>query len=356
MWYTYLLKLLAMMICPSDQDGAAKYIDILMKLVKSEFHDHPDFEAGFVFGLIGALYRYYELTSRHKLEVSLQDFARISFGFVILYYKATEDQTVYCSDFMSVIDDRRIYSKLGLTREISKALNDYVEGCFSAPGLTPFSKLKKKSQYIENKEQIKVIIYLNKLKEYEADALRLLSFNVKSDIRIICRVLNELINLTKDKYFILHDLEKFLAPYRNKEEVFDNLIHSIHLEKGKCEGVDADSGPSPQIKLNLKPPYFYFAHSKLKAYVEYIPACGPGLFQKKQIRGHIDKVREVLEGIQKDQFNSIAEILNELSKIKIANSEDLLIAIIDEITKAVKSNLKETIPHVPEASPLGHSS
>jgi hypothetical protein len=367
MWYKLLLQQLARLICPEQKDAAADFIVDLLEFINEDIEEQPNFEAMFLFGLINALHQYYLVVTRYNNIVSLNQFARHSLGLAILYYKYTDEKSVYCCDFLTIISERKIYAKLGLQREISKQLIEYIEGARHNRNITPFAKIKTFDEYIANREIIKNILFKDQLKSIEREVFRLVDYSVRSDLQETCTVLNDLINSSKNQRKILTSLSRFLSSYKNIDESFDRFIRSVELEKLKAKTLAKQAPELIKVEINLNPKRKHrelshqdsnieLIQKKLTPYIEKSVKNKLSIFNQKPLREHIEEVKNILEGISNGKYQTIDDVLAELSIIDISNPNDMLAGIRSDIRKSCSIIGSEANYHLPTASSLGHYS
>ncbi|KTD75004.1 hypothetical protein [Legionella waltersii] len=367
MWYILLFQQLAQLICPEQKEQAADYITDLLRFIKNDIEDQPNFEAMFLFGFMNALNQYYQAIIQSNMTVSLNQFARHSLGLAILYYKYTDDKSVYCSDFITVLSKRKIYSNLGLQREISRQLFEYIEGASHDPNITPFAKITSYSDYVVNREKIKNALFKNQLIDIEREAFSLVDHSVKTDLTETCSVLNDLLNRSKDQSQILRGLSKFLSSYKNRDHLFDGFIQSVELEKLKLSSLVIKEPELIKVEisldnkrihsqLSLKNSYIELIQRKLRPYIDEVGKTKFSVFNQKPICEHKEEVKNILLGIYNGKFKTVDGVLAELSKIDISNPDDRLLRIRRDIRRACSHTGSEANYLRPTASSLGHCS
>jgi hypothetical protein len=381
MWYILLLEQLAASPESSFDKRAVLFIKTLIESVKSKVLDGDEFEPQFIFGLLSDIYSGSQ--QPEFLEASFSKFAQFCLGLAILHAKSSEDESIFCVDFIDVLNNPLIYTMLNLDHELTsfqlKSWNEYQKGKQVYKSIVPQTSIKDINQYITNRKNFISAIQTDLLKQFECKAFSGLSYQVRVDVDQLVSVLNVLLNQIEDPSPVLKGLHEHIQGFKNIDDKFDLLIEAIsgeinRLEQSNLKSIplivqkpvnkahkykysrlsdedsESDVGAEnfdeltsktkvclaliPKIPIqtpvipdtNLKP-----AIQQLKNYV-HPPANLYSFFVSTQ-RNHISEINVILHQVNTGQIATFASILEELHKIKIAHPKDVLLSVISYLEK-----------------------
>ena len=228
MWYIKFLEQLATTICPSDASAAAAFINQLMALVKKEIFGNNDLEPLFLLGLIKDLFKYSK-TNKDKV-ITLSEFAQKCMGLVILHAKSSDDESIYCIDFIDILKDKTIFNALNINKDLAVLRKECLDGKRKSESIVPSSELKSVNDYIANRVRLTTYTQNYMLKLFERKSFTDLNYLVKVDLGYSVYVLTVLLNQQKNPHALLKSLHSFLLPLQYKDKSFDLLISSIETE------------------------------------------------------------------------------------------------------------------------------
>ncbi|KTD51007.1 DNA repair protein [Legionella quateirensis] len=239
MWYIKFLEQLATTICASDASAAVVFINQLMTLVKKEIFGDEDLEPLFVLGLIKDLFKYSKNTK--DKDITLAEFAQKCMGLVILHAKSSDDESIYCIDFIDILKDKTIFNALNINKDLAVLRQECLDGKRKSESILPSSELKTVNDYIANRVQLTTYTQNYMLKLFERKSFNDLKYVVKVDLGYSVHVLTVLLNQQKNPYPVLKSLHSFLLPLKDKDKRFDLLIRSVEKEINTMEQSEKSS-------------------------------------------------------------------------------------------------------------------
>ena len=379
MWYIKLLEYCAKKINKSERDQAVLFIHDLIDLFKNKFSPTEDLELMLVFGFVIDIYKFVNL--KRKKPLSLTEFAEQSIGLLMLHTKNSEDEAWFCSDFIDLLTDEKIYSAFKIDSELIKYRKQYLMGERQSKYVIPLSNLHTLKKYKINNDYLRLVILTDVLKRIETKVFYNLGYIVKTSLDEMVLVLNFLLNKIDDQFNILIDLHKYLLPYKNDDLKFNQFIAAVDRELRKFkvlrftpgnfinigkltkflhssytlldayeeEKPDNKSHPSKKLKNKVHVKLLLIPLLSLEHLARYNPemiAIGDQLekytsksqgflsfFGKKLVREHTKEIAAIANDIRRGEFVSVRAIIDELNSIQITNPADELIQIIDFIER-----------------------
>lgn len=379
MWYILLLEQLAASPDSSFDKRAVLFIKTLIESVKSNVFDGDELELQFIFGLLSNIY---SGSQRPEfLKTSFSKFAQFCLGLAILHAKSSDDESIFCVDFIDVLNNPAIYTMLNLDQELTafqlKSWNEYQNGKQVYKSIAPLTLIKDINQYITTRKKFISAVQTDLLKQFEFKVFSDLNYQVRVDVDQLVSILNILLNQIADPSPVLKGLHEHIQGFKNIDDKFDLLIEAVSGEINKLEQSNLKSIPLvaqkpvkkahkykysrlsdddsesdvraqnfdelksktkvclvliPKIPIqtpvipdtNLKP-----VIQHLKNYV-HPPAKRYSFFVSTQ-RNHISEVNAILHQVDTGQIVTCASTLEELHKIKIAHPKDALLKIISHL-------------------------
>ncbi|HAT8180158.1 TPA: hypothetical protein JA361_12010 [Legionella pneumophila] len=343
MWYDTLLEYLAERICSSNKEKARLFISHLFKLLKEAPDFGENFEPEFIFGVMVALYNY--SINHENQNVTLDEFGKYCMGLVIVFFKISEDLSVYCSDFINILSDKIILQELKIEEELVTIRKDYLEKKRINPYVTPFIDQKDVANPFEIYKKIGELAKIDLLKQFENHALAHLNFSVKIQTAKIAGMLNDLLNRTQNQQVIVSEMYQYLLLYKGKDDLFDTLILSLNRELRKLTHNFSPKTQQPykskinlvlvpSLKLEYLPRYnseIVNICKKLENYVFRGSSKKGSFFSAKNHCAYSSEVNEIVQRILKGDLITVEAIFNELAKINIEDRKDELILLINEL-------------------------
>lgn len=228
MWYRKLLETLASTICCTHHDEAVLYVNKLLDALIKELYSGDEPEPTMIFGLIVQLCRLYRI-EHHFETTSLENFAQLSFGLAILYSKYADDHRIFCSNFMDVVLNHKLYDFLNFNQMYQDIYKELLEGRRVHTLITPIAMIKNEDELKENDEYLLAITLTEVIKKLEVMAFKRINYELHTDLSEFIVVFNFLLKKQEDQLAILEDLLRYLTPYKNKNknDKFDYFILSL---------------------------------------------------------------------------------------------------------------------------------
>jgi hypothetical protein len=380
MWYVKLLEYLAARICPKDAVNAALFMKNWIRLLENEFYDTGHIELSVITGLATDLHKYSK--ENQGKGRSLAQFSQKCVGLSILHVKSTEEDAVFSSDFIYMLNSKHILESLDVEKKILALRKQYLLGMKTNRKVKPLSSLTDLNMYINNRAFLNEVILTDILNDCERRAFKDLDYWVKADINNLAPVLNEFLNQAENPDKFLTSLYIYLLPYRKidqtttirqlidairrydlalgagnkKNEPGENPdqyigsrgIKEVSSNSSNISGVTEGNKSNKSIKFNLIPrlnlellpghnPEVISLCTALDAYSEK-PPKNRHSFYKCKSRRYTSEVGLVVGDILKGNLLSVAAIIRELKKINIASTDELwtIIEAYDEM--AIKKN------------------
>ncbi|KTD59089.1 hypothetical protein [Legionella shakespearei] len=378
MWYVTLLEYLATRICPKDAANAVLFMNNWIRLLENEFYDTGCLELSVITGLATDLHKYSkENQGRGR---SLAQFAQKCVGLTLLHVKSTEDDSVYSSDFIYMLNSEHILESLDVEKQILAMRKQYLLGTKTHRKVKSLSSLTDLNMYVDNRTVLNAVLLTDILNDCERRAFKDLDYLVKADINNLAPLLNEFLNQTEHPEKFLTNLYIYLLPYRNRDQTTsirqlidairryskaldsdankserprghdrrepekftesgrrkEGSLNSSRLQSGKKRNSSIKFNLIPRLDLDLLPRYnpeIINLCTALEAYSEKIPENRYS-FYTHNFRKYKSEVELIVCDILKGNLLSVAAIVRELKKINIASTDELW-TIIDLYDKTV---------------------
>ncbi len=350
MWYMDLLKHLAGTIC-NDERNAVEFINNLFNVLRTDIFYGEKLEPLMIFGVINDLYKY---SLANNKKTSLEQFAEKCIGLIVIHAKYSGDFKICCDDFIEIIKNKSIASVLKLNDELRSLHKRYIDGTKKNKEIEIEGKIRNINQFIFNRKLIHDAVLTDVVKRIEKTTFAELDFYVRVPIDDIVMVLNILLNQMDNTKEIVADLYNYLLEYLSIEPGFDQLIFEIdrnlsefgvlkeHLnESDKDDQENGISNSKMVVTLVLKSsqpvqdtepnPAIINICKQLDDYAKKAPKAN-SFFISNSSR-YREGVACILQQIKNHEFLTVESILEQLKTIRILDSTDELVSIIESISR-----------------------